>query len=101
VGVGVGGDASVSMPQRVPGGRSRIATAVPLQNQHSVPPGVHRDIERPVPVTAGLHWEAGTETPETVALEWTLTLVRIRILDLRVMTGAVWIPAGDVHRRQP
>jgi hypothetical protein len=74
---------------------------VPLQNQHPVPRGVHHDVERPVPVTADLRWETGAETVETVALEWTRALVRIRIIDLRVMTGAVWIPVGDVRRRQP
>ncbi|WP_283770220.1 hypothetical protein [Cellulomonas hominis] len=38
-------------------------------------------MEQPVPVTARLHWETGTETIETLALEWTRTLVRIRIID--------------------
>ncbi|VTR77231.1 hypothetical protein CHMI_02001 [Cellulomonas hominis] len=71
----------MSLPQRVPGGQSRIAAAVTLRNQHPVPPGVHHDVEQPVPVTARLHWETGTETIETLALEWTRTLVRIRIID--------------------
>lgn len=51
-----------------------------------------------------LRWETGIEQLDTVALEWwrpkDLTgrllgpLVRVRIADPRVMTGAVWVPAG-------
>jgi hypothetical protein len=89
----------MSLPQRVPGGQSRIAAAVALLNQHQVPAGVHHDVDHPVPVVATLWWATGTEQLDTLALEWTRTIVRIRITDLRVMTGAVWIPAGDVRRR--
>jgi hypothetical protein len=48
-----------------------------------------------------LRWATGTERLDTVAVEWTATLVRVRIVDLRVMTGAVWLPAADVRRRGP
>jgi hypothetical protein len=89
----------MSLPQRVPGGQSRIAAAVDLLNQHPVPAGVHHDVDEPVPVVAALRWATGTELCETLALEWTRTLVRVRVSDLRVMTGAVWLPAADVRRR--
>jgi hypothetical protein len=89
----------MSLPQRVPGGQSRLAAAVRLQNQRPVPAGVHHDVDDPIPVVAVLRWATGTERAETVALEWTRTLVRVRVNDLRVMTGAVWLPARDVRRR--
>lgn len=88
----------VNLPQTVPGGMSRVRAAVPLLNQRPVPGGVHHDVDRPVPVTVTLRWATGTEELDTVALEWTRTLVRVRIADLRVMTGAVWLPAEDVRR---
>ncbi|MCG7285341.1 hypothetical protein MHY85_05045 [Cellulomonas sp. ACRRI] len=53
----------------------------------------------PIPVRVTLRWETGDETVDTVALEWTPRLVRVRVSDLRVMTGAVWVPAEDVRRR--
>ncbi len=87
------------LAQTVPGGMSRLRSAVPLLNAHPVPPGVHHDVERPIPVTVVLRWASGTERLDTVAVEWTATLVRVRIVDLRVMTGAVWLPAADVRRR--
>src|SRR6478609_4250708 len=80
---------------------SRVRAGVPLHNQRPVPPGAHHDVDRPLPVTVLLRWATGTETLDTVALEWTPTLVRVRIADLRVMTGAVWLPAPDVRRRDP
>lgn len=92
------------MPDRsllghVPGGMSRIHSVVPLHNQREVPPGVHHDVEHPIPVTATLHWETGTEQLDTLAVEWDRHLVRVRISDARVMTGAVWLPVEDVRRR--
>lgn len=89
----------MSLPQLVPGGQSRVAAAVPLLNQQPVPAGVHHDVDDPVPVVAVLRWATGTELCQTVAVEWTRTVVRVRVVDLRVMTGAVWLPARDVHRR--
>jgi hypothetical protein len=80
---------------------SRLRAAVALLNAREVPPGVHHDVDRPVPVTVTLRWATGTERLDTLALEWTATLVRVRIVDLRVMTGAVWVPASDVCRRSP
>jgi hypothetical protein len=88
-----------SLLSNVPGGMSRIHSTVPLHNQRPVPPGVHHDIEYPVPVVVTLYWETGTEHLETLAVEWDRHLVRIRISDLRVMTGAIWVPAEDVRRR--
>lgn len=107
-----------SLLSNVPGGMSRVHATVPLHNQRPVPPGVHHDVERPVPVTVTLRWETGVEELETVALEWWSTtrdprddaqtlgrsarersVVRVRISDLRVMTGAIWVPAEDVRRR--
>ncbi len=99
MGLGLGGDPAVNLPQSVPGGLSRIAAAVPLHNALPVPAGVHHDVDRPVPVTAVLRWATGDELLETLALEWTRSVVRVRITDLRVMTGAVWLPAADVQRR--
>lgn len=90
----------VSLPQSVPGGMHRVRAAVPLLNARPVPPGVHHDVDRPIPVTVTLRWATGVEVVDTVALEWTRTLVRVRIADLRVMTGAVWVPAEDVRRQQ-
>lgn len=103
MGLGLGGPTAltgepVPLPQAVPGGMSRVRAAVRLLNGRPVPPGVHHDVHRPVPVRARLRWATGDEVLETVALEWTRTLVRVRVADLRVMTGAVWIPAGDVTR---
>lgn len=89
----------VNLAQTVPGGLSRLRAAVPLLNARPVPPGVHHDVDRPIPVTVTLRWESGAEPLDTVAVEWTATLVRVRIADLRVMTGAVWVPAADVRRR--
>lgn len=78
---------------------SRVRAAVPLLNQRPVPAGVHHDVDRLVPVTVTLRWVTGAEEINTVALEWTRTVVRVRIADLRVMTGAVWLPAEDVRRQ--
>lgn len=78
---------------------SRVRAAVPLLNQHPVPAGVHHDVDRPIPVTVTLRWATGVEVLDTVALEWTRTMVRVRIADLRVMTGAVWLPAEDLRRQ--
>lgn len=92
---------------------------VPLLNEREVPPGVHHDVQHPVPVTVTLRWATGTEQLDTIALEWwgpnvchrgddeysrresvrDRALVRVRVADTRVMTGAVWVPAGDVRRR--
>jgi hypothetical protein len=91
--------AAVNLAQTVPGGMSRLRAAVPLLNARPVPPGTHHDVDRPVPVTVELRWESGTERLDTLAMEWTAALVRVRIADLRVLTGAVWLPATDVRRR--
>lgn len=89
----------MNLAQTVPGGMSRLRGAVPLLNAHPVPPGRHHDVDRPIPVSVTLRWSSGTERLDTVAVEWTAALVRVRIADLRVMTGAVWVPATDVRRR--
>ncbi len=89
----------MNLAQTVPGGVSRLRAAVPLLNARPVPPGEHHDVDRPLPVTVTLRWATGTERLDTVAVEWTATVVRVRIVDLRVMTGAVWLPAADVRRR--
>ena len=89
----------MDLAQTVPGGLSRLRAAVPLLNAAPVPPGEHHDVDRPVPVTAILRWVTGAETVDTLALEWTRMLVRVRLVDHRVMTGAVWVPAGDVRCR--
>lgn len=91
--------AAVDLAQTVPGGLSLLRAAVPLLNALPVPPGEHHDVDRPVPVTVTLRWATGAERLDTIAVEWTRTLVRVRIADLRVMTGAVWVPASDVRRR--
>nr|WP_195969121.1 hypothetical protein [Cellulomonas hominis] len=95
---------ALNLPPLVPGGMARIASAVQLLNARPVPPGVHHDVERPIPVVATLRWATGTEEIDTLALEWWRprrghAVVRVRIVDLRVMTGAVWLPANDVRRR--
>lgn len=97
--MGLGGDPPVNLAQTVPGGMSRIAAAVPLLNQRPVPAGVHHDVEPPIPVSVVMRWATGDELLDTLALEWTRILVRVRVIDLRVMTGAVWLPACDVVRR--
>ena len=76
-----------------------MRAAVPLLNQCPVPAGVHHDVDWPIPVTVTLRWATGVEVLDTVALEWTRTVVRVRIADVRVMTGAVWVPAQDVRRQ--
>ncbi len=90
-------------PIHVTGGPDRIAGLAPLLNAHEVPPGVHHDVEHPIPVTVTLRWATGTEQLDTVAVEWWHAdghdVVRVRIADRRVMTGAVWVPAEDVQRR--
>jgi hypothetical protein len=91
----------MSLPQRAPGGQSRLAGAVPLRNWLAVPGGVHHDVEHPVPVTVVLRWATGPEPVDTLALDWTRMLARVRVIDLRVMTGAVWLPVRDVRHRQP
>lgn len=95
---------SPSGPVRVTGGPDRIAGIVPLLNARKVPPGVHHDATHPIPVTITLHWATGTEKLDTVAVEWwgrgAGAVVRVRIADRRVMTGAVWVPAEDVRPRE-
>jgi hypothetical protein len=49
------------LPQRVPGGQSRLLAAVLRHNQRPVPLGVRHDVEHPIAVTVTLHWETGTE----------------------------------------
>lgn len=88
-----------SLTHRVRGGMDRVRDVVPLRNQCPVPPGVHHDVDYPVPVTATLRWATGDARVDTIALEWTARLVRVRIADHRCMTGAVWLPASDVSRR--
>ena len=88
-----------SLTHRVRGGMDRVRDVVLLNNQHTVPPGVHHDVVHPLPVTATLRWATGDEQLDTLALEWTAHLVRVRIADHRCMTGAVWLPASDVSRR--
>lgn len=104
VGVGERRDPPLNLPQLVPGGMARVASAVRLLNACPVPPGVHHDVEHPIPVVATLRWATGPEDTDTLALEWwravrTGPIVRVRVIDLRVMTGAVWLPATDVRRR--
>lgn len=79
---------------------SRVRAARPLLNARPVPPGVHHDVHDPIPVTVTLRWQTGVEQLETLALEWTRTVVRVRMVDQRVMTGAVWLPAEDVRRAE-
>jgi hypothetical protein len=98
-------DADVNLPQTVPGGMDRLRATAPLLNARRVPPGVHHDVATPIPVTATLRWETGEEERDTVAVEWWTSahdgsVVRVQISDSRVMTGAVWLPAEDVRRRQ-
>jgi hypothetical protein len=76
-----------------------VLSTVPLLNARPVPPGKHRDVEAPIPVTVALRWETGVELLDTVAVEWDRHLIRVRIADARVMTGAVWLPVEDVRRR--
>lgn len=66
------------LPQVVPGGMARVRAAVPLLNGQPVPAGVHHDVDHPIPVRARLRWRTGTEELDTVALEWTTRLVRVR-----------------------
>lgn len=89
----------VDLTQRVAGGLDRLRGVVPLLNGRPVPPGVHHDVTQPLPVTVTMRWPTGDEHLDTLALEWTRTLVRIRVTDLRCLTGAVWVPARDVRRR--
>lgn len=91
------------LPSLVTGGPDRIAASQPLLNGRDVPPGIHHDVAHPIPVTVTLRWETGTEQLDTEALEWWGRgpdgVVRVRIADRRVMTGAVWVPTRDVRRR--
>ena len=89
----------MNLPSRVPGGQSRLPAAVPLNNQRPVSPGVHHDVEHPIAVTVTLHWETGTEQLDTLAVERWGHVMRVRIADQRVMTGAIWLPVNDVRRR--
>ena len=100
-----------TLTHTAPGGMDRIRAVRPLLNAHPVPPGVHHDVQQPVDVTVTLRWEDGNEQLDTIALEWwrpgfksrgddlNRPLVRVRLIDPRVMTGAVWVPAEDVRRR--
>ncbi len=104
MGVGERRNPPLSLPQLVPGGMARVASAVMLLNACPVPPGVHHDVEQPIPVIATLRWVTGPEDTDTLALEWWRAVpsgpvVRVRVIDLRLMTGAVWLPAADVRRR--
>ena len=93
----------MDLTQTVQGGPARVSAGVPLLNARPVPHGTHHDVDDPIPVTVTLRWETGDEHFDTVAVEWwgagTDAVVRVRIGDLRVMTGAVWLPAADVRRR--
>lgn len=95
-------DAGVDLTQTAPGGMARVRAAAPLLNARPVPRGTHHDVDDPIPVTATLRWATGDEQLDTVAVEWwgsgADAVVRVRIGDLRVMTGAVWVPAEDVRR---
>lgn len=85
------------------GGMERIAAARPLLNACAVPRGKHHDHPEPIPVRVRLRWDTGVEQVDTVELErWERragTLVRVRVWDPRVMTGAVWLSAHDVRPR--
>lgn len=85
----------------VPGGMDRVRNLRPLLNGREVPPGVHHDVQHPIPVVATLRWETGDEQLDTVALEWWTTragtVVRVRVADQRIPTGAVWLPVEDVR----
>lgn len=71
-----------------------------ILNAHDVPPGVHHDVENPIPVTVRILWERdGLEEVDTVAVEWTSRLVRVWLSDRRWQPAAVWVPAEDVRRR--
>ena len=87
-----------------PGGMDRVRATVPLLNAQRVPPGTHHDVDDPIPVTVTLRWATGDEQLDTLAVEWwgagAGALVRVKLSDLRVMTGAVWVPAADVRRRE-
>jgi len=87
----------------VPGGMDRVRSTRPLLNAQRVPPGVHHDVDQPIPVTVTLRWETGDEELDTLAVEWQgagdRAVVRVQIADARVITGAVWVPAADVRRR--
>jgi hypothetical protein len=87
------------LTQAIPGGLSRVKGTVPLLNARPVPTGVHHDVEHPIAVTVRLRWETGIELYDTFVVEWWGAEVRVRIADLRVITGAVWLPAEDVRRR--
>ena len=86
-----------------PGGHRACARPSPLLNAGSVSRGALHDVDDPIPVKVTLRWETGDEELDTVAVEWWGSgpdaVVRVRIADLRVMTGAVWLPAADVRRR--
>lgn len=90
-------------PITVSGGPDRVAGLVPLLNGVEVPAGVHHDVDHPIPVTVTLRWATGDEQLDADAVEWwgrgPDAVVRVRIADRRVMTGAVWLPAADVRRR--
>ncbi|RMI13031.1 hypothetical protein [Cellulomonas triticagri] len=79
----------------------RIRAVRPLLNERPVPPGVHHDVQHPIPVVVTLRWETGDEEVETIALEWWTTragsVVRVRVADQRIPTGAVWLPVEDVR----
>ena len=96
-------DDDVDLRQTVPGGMSRVRAAVPLLNARPVPKGTHHDVDHPIPVTVTLRWATGDEELDTEAVEWwgagDAAVVRVKMTDLRVMTGAVWLPAADVRRR--
>jgi len=81
------------------GSADRLALAQRILNSHGVPPGHHRDVDRPIPVRVRLEWERdGVQVIETMAVEWTSHLVRVWMNDRRWMLGAVWVGAEDVRR---
>lgn len=96
-------DAGVGLTQTTPGGMARVRAAVSLLDARPVPRGMHHDVDDPIPVTVTLWWETGDERLDTVAVEWWGTgpdaVVRLRIGNLRVMTGAVSLSIADVRRR--
>src|SRR6478609_4529401 len=94
---------TTTSPTPSPAAWTASAPPRPLLNAQRVPPGVHHDVDQPIPVTVTLRWETGDEELDTLAVEWwgagDRAVVRVQIADARVITGAVWVPAADVRRR--
>lgn len=72
-----------------------------LVNEVDVPPAREQTTAlAPVPCVARLVWEVdGPEVVETVAIGWTPAAVLVRVYDRRRQLGGVWVPVGDVRRR--